>query len=262
MLLTIDIGNTNVTLGVFDGEVLRATWRMATDSRKMPDEYGTMFSLMMPLKGVSPKEITDIAMCSVVPPLTRTFEEVCKTYFHATPLLVGAGVRTGVRILYENPRDVGADRVVAAAAAFKIYGGPAIVVDIGTATVFDAVSREGDYLGGAIAPGIQLAAEALYVNTAQLRRVELVRPKHPIGRNTVASIQSGLVYGYVGLVEGLVKRFKDELGQDARVIATGGLASVIAPETGVFHVVNPDLMLIGLKLVYELNRSNPEEVPR
>ena len=253
MLLVIDIGNTNIALGVFEGPHLKDTWRLYTDPRRLPDEYGLLLSSILPLKGVNPDDITCACLCSVAPPLTPTFEEVCKNYFKATPLTVSAGVKTGVRILYDSPRDVGADRIVDAVAAFRLYGGPVIIVDFGTGTVFDAVSHDGDYLGGAISPGINVAAEALFLSTSQLRRVELTPPKSAIGRNTVASLQSGLLLGYVGLVEGMVARFKKEIGHDARVVATGGLAEVIAKETKVFDAINPDLTLIGLRMVYEMN---------
>ena len=253
MLLAIDIGNTNVTMGVFREEELLATWRLATDTRKMPDEYALLIQSLLPLKGVAPQDIHRIALCSGVPPLTQVFEEMCNTYFGVDPLVVGAGIRTGVRILYDNPRDVGADRVADAVAAFTLYGGPVIVVDFGTATVFDAVSRDGDYLGGAIASGMNLTAEALFERTSQLRRVELIPPKSAIGRNTAASIQSGIVFGHVGMVEAMVRRFKAELGEDTKVVATGGLAPLIDKETSIFDAVNLDITLIGLRLIYEIN---------
>lgn len=254
MLLTIDIGNTNVTLGVFDRGQLRTTLRFATDARHTADEYGLELTGLLKLKGMEAREITEACMCSVVPPLTATFDQVCRSFFNVTPLIVTAGVRTGLPILYDNPRDVGADRIVDAVAAIELYGRPVIVVDFGTATVFDAVSRDGEYLGGAIAPGIQVAAEALFLNTSQLRRVEMVAPKSAIGRNTTSAMQSGLVLGYADLVTGMVQRFKAELGQDARVIGTGGLAQVIARETKSFDAINPDLTLIGLQLIYQMNQ--------
>ena len=253
MLLAIDIGNTNITLGVFHKEHLKATSRIATDSRRMADEYALLLSNMLPLKGISPDAITGAAICSVVPPLTSVFEELCKDFFNVPPLVVNVGVKTGVRIFYDNPRDVGTDRVVDAAAAYRLYGGPVIVVDFGTGTVFDAVSQDGDYLGGAIAPGITIAAEALFQNASQLRRVQLVSPPSAIGKNTAHSMQSGLVLGYADLVEGMVRRFKREMGEDSKVVATGGLANLIAQETSVFDEINPDLTLIGLRLIYEMN---------
>jgi type III pantothenate kinase len=257
MLLAIDIGNTNVTLGVFEGQRLRSTWRVATDQRKLSDEYGLLISSILGLKGVNPQDITGACVCSVAPTLTSTFEDVCKNYFKVCPLTVSAGVKTGVRILYDNPRDVGADRIVDAVAAFRLYGGPVIVVDFGTATVFDAVSGDGEYLGGAIAPGVNVAAEALFLSTSQLRRVELTPPKSAIGRNTVASLQSGLLLGHVGLVEGMVARFKEEIDLKARVVATGGLAEVIAKETKIFDAINPDLTLMGLRIIHEMNAGPP-----
>ncbi|MBM3944498.1 MAG: type III pantothenate kinase [SAR202 cluster bacterium] len=253
MLLAIDIGNTNVTLGVFDGEALKATWRVATEPGRMPDEYGLFLRQLLPLKGVDPGNVTAVSMCSVVPPLTQTFVDLCKTYFSATPLVVGAGVKTGVRVLYDNPRDVGSDRIADAAAAVHFYGKPAIIVDFGTATVFDAVTKDGEYLGGAIAPGMQVAAEALYHRTSQLRRVELVRPPAAIGRSTVHSMQSGLVLGYADMVTGMVARFKKELGDGCKVIATGGLAELIAKEARVFDAVDVNLTLTGLRIIYEMN---------
>ena len=255
----MDVGNTNVTLGVFDGPTLKSTWRLATDSRKMPDEYGLLISSILPMKGVDPVDITGACMCCVVPPLVPTFEEVCRTYFSVQPLIVSAGVKTGISIQYDSPRDVGTDRVADAVAALKLYGGPVIVVDFGTATVFDAISADGKYLGGALAPGINLSADALFQSTSQLRRVELAAPPAAIGRNTVHAMQSGLILGYAGLVEGMVARFKSELGQPAKVVATGGLAELMAKETNVFDAVNPDLTLLGLRLIYEMNRGPEDE---
>ena len=263
MLLSIDIGNSMVTLGVFNEEQLVTTLRLASDSRRLDDEYGLLITNLLNLNGVTPSQIDDISLCSVVPPLTEVFEQVCRNYFGVKPLTVTAGVRTGLQITYDNPRDVGSDRIVDAVAAIQLYGPPVIVVDFGTATVFDAVSREGVYLGGAIAPGVKVAAEALFLNTSQLRRVELTAPKSAIGQNTSAALQSGLVFGYAGLVEGIVARFKDELGQDAKVIGTGGLAEIISKETDIFDAINPELTLVGLRLVYEMNqqRSNPAVSP-
>ncbi len=255
MLLAIDVGNTNITMGAFNGDALAATWRMSTESRWQPDECSVVLRSMMTMKHVSPEDVEAVVICSVVPPLTPVFEEACVNTFGTAPLVVGAGTRTGVRILYEPPRDVGADRVVDAAAAYRLYGGPLVVVDFGTATVFDAVTKEGDYLGGALFPGMQIASEALVQRTSQLRRVELTAPKSAIGRNTIAALQSGLVYGHVALVEGMIARFRSELGEDARAVATGGLADLVASQTDVFHAVNPDLTLIGLRMVYDMNQN-------
>lgn len=255
MLLAIDIGNTNVTLGVFRGHQLKATWRVATDPRRLPDEYGLLLSSILSRKGMDPQDVTKACLCSVAPTLTPTFEEVCRGYFGVNPMVVSTTVETGVRVLYENPGDVGADRIADAVAAFQLYGGPVIIVDFGTATVFDAVTRDGEYLGGAIAPGINISAEALFLSTSQLRRVDLAPPKSAIGQNTVASLQSGLLLGHVGLVEGMVARFKDELGHGSHVVATGGLAEVLAKETKVFDAVNMDLTLIGLRIIYDMNND-------
>jgi len=254
MLLAIDIGNTNITFGLYKGERLSDAWRIRTIHDKMPDEYGILMDQLFRQKGYRPDQVTGIAIASVVPPLTPIWREVCRSYVGPEPLMVDAGVRTGVRILYESPRDVGADRVVDAAAVKAMYRLPACVVDLGTATTFDAVSAEGDYLGGAIAPGIGIAAQALFERTAKLHRVEITRPPAAIGRNTTHAIQSGLLFGYVGLVEGMVARFKAELGAETQVIATGGLAELIARETPVVDVVDPWLTLHGLRIVYELNR--------
>ena len=255
MLLTLDIGNTNITMGVFEGDTLKATWRIATDLQRLPDEYGLMLSQLLPLKGLSPNKIEAVALCSVVPPLTPTFEELCQTYFDVSPLVAGAGTKTGIRVHYDTPRDVGADRIVDVTAALELYGGPAIIVDFGTATVFDAVSKGGEYLGGAIAPGMAVSADALFHSTAQLRRVELQRPPNVIGKNTVHAIQSGLVLGYTEMVKGMVSRFDRELGGDSKVIATGGLAGVVEKELDLFDAVDPDLTLTGLRLIYEMNNS-------
>ncbi|MEP7359929.1 MAG: type III pantothenate kinase, partial [Anaerolineales bacterium] len=251
--LTIDVGNTNITFGVYDGDTLGPRWRLATDHSKMADEYGILLISLFRHAGLEPAQIHGIALASVVPPLTGTFLEACEKYLGQRPFVVDAGVKTGVRVKYDDPKQVGADRVVDAAAVQKLYGGPACVVDLGTATTFDAISATGDYLGGAIAPGIGIAAEALFQRTAKLPKVDLQRPPAAIGRNTVHSIQSGLLFGYVGMVEGMVARFRAELGPDMKVIATGGLAGLIANETKVIDIIAPWLTLEGLKIVYELN---------
>ena len=252
MLLALDIGNTNITLGVFDGERLAATWRISTDHAKMPDEYSVTLTQLLRLRGMTVSDVDAVALCSVVPPLTPSFVELCRRFLGVAPLVVGAGTRTGIRILYDNPRDVGADRIVDAAAAMKLYGGPVIVVDMGTATVFDAVTADGDYLGGAIVTGMTIAHDALFSNTSQLRRVELISPETAIGRNTIHAIQSGIVLGYADLVRGMVARFDRELGGGAKVVATGGMAHIIEKEAGVFDDVNPDLTLTGLRLIHQM----------
>jgi len=252
VLLALDIGNTNVTIGVFEGRDLCATWRIATDVERLPDEYAVIMLGLLRTEGLDPALIHEAIMASVVPDLAPVFEQLCRRYFQCEPLVVGTGTRTGVRIVYDNPREVGADRIVDVVAALDLYGPPPlIIVDFGTATVFDAVSAEGDYLGGAIAPGIGIASEALFERAAKLYRVELERPKTAIGKNTVAAIQSGTLFGYVGLIEGVVARFKRELGGAARVIATGGWAELLAKETQVFDAVDQNLTLTGLRMIHE-----------
>ena len=254
MLLALDVGNTNVTIGIFDGEQVVATWRIATDMERLADEYAVLLLGLLRTADVEVGAIDQAVMASVVPDLAPIFEQLCQRYFGVTPLVVGTGTRTGIRVLYDNPREVGADRIVDVVAALHLYGPPPlIIVDFGTATVFDAVSADGEYLGGAIAPGIGIASEALFERAAKLYRVELERPKTAIGKNTVASIQSGTLYGYVGLIEGMVARFKRELGSQARVIATGGWANLLAKETHVFDAVDLNLTLTGLRLVHEMN---------
>ncbi len=254
MLLAIDIGNTNVKLVVFNDNTTHATWRLATDTHRMPDEYEMSLVNLLALGKIAPKDINAVVIGSVVPPLTAVFSEVSQEIFRLRPLVVGAGVRTGIRVVYDDPRSVGADRIVDAAAAYHLYGGPVIVVDCGTATVFDGVTAGAEFVGGAIAPGLRSSADALLSATSQLRRVELTAPATAIGRNTVQSIQSGLVFSHVDMIEGMVRRFKRELGEDAKVIGTGGFAGLVAPETKVFDEVNIDLTLQGLRWIYQLNQ--------
>lgn len=254
MLLAIDIGNTNITLGLYDGEERVHAWRLATVHDRMPDEYGLQLLGLLSHVETQPQDLVGCCMASVVPPLTGTFIEVAHRYMHTDPLVVDAGVKTGVRILYEDVKGVGADRVADAAAVQQLYGGPACVVDFGTGTTFDAISAEGDYLGGAIAPGLGIAADALFQRTAKLPRVDFVSPPGPIGRNTVDAIRSGLIFGYVGLVDGMVARFRSELGEDMKVIGTGGLADVIAKESKILEILAPWLTLDGLRIIWDLNR--------
>lgn len=255
MLLVIDIGNSNVTVGMFRGQDLAASWRLRTEVHRTADEYAVLMKSLLAGDGLSPSDIMDCVLASVVPPLTSTLQDAVSRHMGIQPLVVEAGIKTGVRICTDNPREVGADRIVNTLAAYRLYGGPAIVIDFGTATTFDVVSEEGDYLGGAIAPGLELAVEALFQHAAKLPMVELVRPNHAIGKNTVASMQSGLIFGYVGLVEGIIRRIKRELGGKARVIATGGLAEIIARETPLVELSDPQLTLVGLRLIHELNRG-------
>ncbi len=254
-LFCIDIGNTNVVMGLYQGKELISHWRIATDHQKMADEYAMLLLDLFERAAQEPQAVEGIIMASVVPPLTGTFEKLAQRYFGQQALVVDAQVHTGVRICLDNPAEVGADRVVNAVAAYHRYGGPACVVDLGTATTFDLISAEGDYLGGAIAPGLGIAAEALFQRTARLPRIELVRPPSAIGKNTVQAMQSGLLFGYVGLVEGLVARYRAELGPALKVIATGGLAPLIAAETEVVDALDPWLTLEGLRLIWEMNRG-------
>jgi type III pantothenate kinase len=254
MLLTIDVGNTNLTLGLFDGDRLGAHWRLATDHTRMPDEYGLQFLGLLENAGRSPKDLTGIGLASVVPPLTGRVIQACREYLKQEPLVVDTGIKTGIKIRYEDPKAVGADRVCDAVAVMKLYGGPACVVDFGTATTFNAITREGEYLGGAITAGINLAAEALFTHAAKLQRIDLQRPPSVIGRNTVHAMQSGLLFGYVSMVEGMVARFRSELGDDMKVIATGGLAEIVARETDVVQIIAPWLTLEGLRIIWELNQ--------
>jgi len=253
MLLALDIGNTSIHIGLFDGETLAATYRIGVEQEKLPDEYGVLMLSLLATGNTTPKDVTACIIGCDVPPLIPTFETVCRKYFGIEPLLVGHGLRTGVRILYDNPKQLGADRIIDAVAAIKQYGAPVIVVDFGTATVFDAVNEQGDYLGGAIAPGIGIASEALFSRAAMLYRVQLERPPVAIGKNTIHAMQSGILFGYVGLVEGLVARFKAELTGNVKVVATGGLATTIADETECIDVVDSNLTLNGLRYIYELN---------
>lgn len=253
MLLCIDIGNTNTVVGVYRGEDLVAHWRFSTDHHKMPDEYGILLMSMFGHRGLQVSDIQGVVLASVVPPISEMILEMIDEYIGVAPLVVDAGVKTGISVRYDSPRDVGADRIVNVAAAYRQYGGPACIVDFGTGTTFDALSAKGDYLGGAIAPGIRVAAEALFLRASKLPRIDLQAPKRAIGTNTPDAMRSGILYGYVGLVEGMVARFRRELGEGMRVIATGGLANVIAAQTSVIEVVDPWLTLKGLRLIYALN---------
>jgi len=255
MLLAIDIGNTNVTLGLYRRDDLGPHWRIATGEGKTSDEYGMLLVALIRQAGISSTDVRAIAIASVVPHLTGAFKEACRKYFRCDPLVVGGQTRTGVHVKYDDPGQVGADRIVNAVAVQRLYGVPACIVDFGTATTFDAVSSEGDYLGGAIAPGIGIASDALFQRTAKLPKVDLNRPPAAIGRNTIQSLQSGLLFGYVGLVEGMVVRFRAELGPETKVVGTGGLAEVIARETEVISIVAPWLTLDGLKLIHQLNSN-------
>jgi type III pantothenate kinase len=254
MLLVIDIGNTNLTLGLYEADKLGPHWRLATDHDRMPDEYGLQFLGLLEHAGQAPGVLTGVCLASVVPHLTQRVVHACQQYLNQAPLVVDTGVKTGIRIRYEDPRAVGADRVADAVAALKLYGGPACIVDFGTATTFNALTKDGEYLGGAITAGIGLASEALFTHAAKLQQIDLQRPPSVIGRNTVHAMQSGLLFGYVSMAEGMVARFRNELGADMKVIATGGHAELIARETKVIDILAPSLTLDGLRIIWELNR--------
>ncbi len=253
MILTIDVGNTNLTLGLYEGDKLGAHWRLATDHNRMPDEYGLQFLGLLQNAGKTLDDIKGVSLASVVPQLTSRVIQACREYLKQEPLVVDTGIKTGIKIRYEDPKSVGADRVCDAVAVMKLYGCPACVVDFGTATTFNAISKEGEYLGGAITAGINLAAEALFTHAAKLPRIDLQMPPSVIGRNTVHAMQSGLLFGYVSMVEGMVARFRSELGSGMKVIATGGLAEVVAKETKVIDVIAPWLTLDGLRIIWEIN---------
>ncbi len=254
MLLAIDVGNTNTVLGAFDGPKLRHQWRVETARSRTYDEYGIQMLQLFAASALDPARVDAIVISSVVPPLAFALEQMSQRYFRCKPLFVGPGIKTGMPILYENPREVGADRVVNAVAAYARWRTGLVVVDFGTATTFDAVSQKGEYLGGAICPGISISMEALFRNASKLPRVEFSRPAHVIGKNTVASIQSGLVYGYVSLVDGICARMQEELGFAPKVVATGGLAPLIAGVSRAISEVDETLTLDGLRLIYEMNR--------
>ena len=253
MLLVFDIANTNIKIGLFDGEKIRANWRISTGVHHTADEYAIMLLNLLGHQGIDIADIKQGAMSCVVPPLLSIFNELFQRYFNIKPLVVGPGVKSGLRIRMDNPREVGADLIANAAAALTLYKPPIIVVALGTATAFAIVSKDKDYIGGVIAPGIGISAEALYTRTAALPRVDLIKPKKAIGTNTVASMQSGIIYGWAGLIEGIINRIQEELGENATVVATGGYASLIAKETKSIDEVNPDLTLIGIKVIHDMN---------
>lgn len=262
MLLVIDVGNTNTSLGVYRGPELVAHWRLTTNRARTVDEYGVHARNLFELASLDFKAIDAIAIASVVPPLNYTLKTMAETYFHLSPFFVDNTVDTGVRILYEPPSDVGADRLVDAAAAIHKYGAPCIVVDFGTATTFNAINSRGEYLGGVITPGIMISSDALFDRTAKLPRVDIKRPQKVIGSSTISAMQSGLYHGYVGLVDGVLRKMLDEIDGKPRVIATGGLAPLIATGSEFIELVDDTLTLEGLRLVYERNAESQSELQR
>jgi type III pantothenate kinase len=254
VLLTIDAGNTNTVLGVHDDAALRAHWRLTTRREQTADEYGILVRNLFQASAIDPKTIDGVALASVVPPLTSVLVALARQYLGHEPLVVEPGVRTGMPILYEPPGDVGADRIVNGVAAFAAYGGPVVVVDFGTATTFDVVTKKGEYLGGVICPGIGISADALFQRAARLPRVDVRNPGRVVGRSTVGSIQAGLYFGYAAMVEGILTRIRAELGEPIRIVATGGLAETLAAEIPSIEAVDPVLTLTGLRLIWERNR--------
>jgi len=254
MLLALDVGNTNIVLGLFSGKTLLHHWRIATRRDGTADEYRILMQELFSLHGLQAKAVESAVISSVVPPVQVILEEMVEAYFGIQPLLIGPGVKTGMPILYDNPREVGADRIVNAVAVIERYGKPAIVVDFGTATTFDVISERGEYLGGAIVPGIQISAEALFERTAKLPRIDITRPKVVVGKSTVASMQSGFYYGYLSLVEGMLNRIKAEMNFNPIVIATGGLAHLIVGGSPLIDHIDPLLTLEGLRIIHERNQ--------
>jgi type III pantothenate kinase len=257
VLLAIDVGNTHTVLGVFEGAELRAQWRLSTRREQTADEYGILVRSLFSGSSLDAQKVEAVALASVVPPLTPIVVDLARRYVGREPLVIGPGVKTGMPILYEPPGDVGADRIVNGVAALAQYGGPVIVVDFGTATTFDVITRKGEYAGGVIAPGAGISADALFQRAARLPRVDLRHPGRVIGRTTVGSIQSGLYFGYAALCEGLIARIRAELGEGVRVVATGGLATTLAPEIPSIESVDPALTLVGLRLIHERNQQPP-----
>lgn len=255
MLLVFDVGNTNIVVGVYDNNNLIRDWRITTNLNKTSDEYGVTISNLFRAGNISLDSIDSIIISSVVPAVMHSLENFCLKYCNVEPLIVGPGIKTGLNIKYDDPKMVGADRIVNAVAAIAKYGGPMIIIDFGTATTYCAVSDKGEYLGGAITPGIKISVEALFQKASKLPRVEIVKPNQIICKDTISSIQAGIIYGYAGQVEKIVSLMKEELGGEAVVIGTGGLANMISAETNAIDIVDPYLTLEGLRIIYEKNRK-------
>lgn len=258
MLLVIDVGNTNIVFGLYEGDKLAFDWRISSDKDRTSDEYGLLFDQIFKYNNISVLEIEDVIISSVVPTLMHTLPATCMRYLNKEPIVIGPGVKTGMNIRYDNPREVGADRIVNAVAAYDKYGGPLIIVDFGTANTFCYVSKEGDYLGGVITPGIKISSEALFLRTAKLPKVELVKPEKVIGKNTVTSIQSGMVNGYIGMVDYIIEQMMKEMEvehKDINVVATGGFSQLIASESKYIKIIDKMLTLDGLRLIYERNKG-------
>ena len=254
MLLVFDVGNSNIVMGTYEGKKLLRHWRISTDRQKTGDEYGMLINSLFAYQNIRMEQVEAIIISSVVPPLMVPMIKMCERYFHIHPLVVGPGIKTGFRISYENPREIGADRIVNVAGAFEQYGGPLIVIDIGTATTFDVVAPNGDFQGGVIAPGLSSSADALFQRAAKLPRIELVTPKHIISRNTVSGMQAGIIYGYVGQIDEIVRRMKKEMGYDEiKVVATGGYARMVSRESKTIDKIDHFLTLTGLRVLYERN---------
>lgn len=257
MILVIDVGNTNIVLGIYEEKKLVNFWRVKTDAEKTSDEYGMIISQLFASQDYKFSDIEAVVISSVVPPIMYALDHMARKYFGKDPLIVGPGIKTGINIKLDNPKEVGADRIVNAVAAYEMYGGPLIIVDFGTATTYCAVSKNGEYLGGAISPGVRISMDALFQRTAKLPRVELIKPGAVICKNTINSIQSGVIYGYVGQVDYIVRRMKKELGEPGtKVVATGGLSKLIASESETIDTVNGLLTLEGLRIIYERNRES------
>lgn len=255
MIFVVDVGNTNIVLGVYRGQELLHHWRLSTNRSTTVDEYGVMILNLFQHADIEIDEVEGVIISSVVPPLMITLEQLCAKYLKRTPLIVGPGIKTGLNIRYENPREVGADRICNAVAGIELYGPPLIIVDFGTATTFDFIDASAQYLGGAIAPGIGISTEALYQRAAKLPRIELTKPKSTVGRNPVSSMQAGIIYGFAAQVDGIVQRMHEEFQIKTKVIATGGLAEMIASESRVIDEVNSLLTLQGLLMIYEKNQA-------